>query len=130
LISVGQYAFAGALAYVLMQPTAPASAQAELEPPFSAAYWRDVCGGYRVGLSQVDQKRRCTIYLSSFQDASDEYGEAGVKLFCPPDAVSTETVRRVFLGYVSEFQEAAEFLPAGRALVQALRQAYPCTLKN
>ena len=111
---------------VLAAATAAAPAQAEREPLVSAAYWRDVCDGSRPGISHADQKQRCSIYLSSFQDVVDEYAEAGIRLFCAPDAMSTETVRRVFLRYVSEFEDAADFLPAGRTLVQALRQAYPC----
>jgi Ssp1 endopeptidase immunity protein Rap1a len=130
LTSTAKRTLFGALACALLPSTAATSAQLPFEPASSAAYLRDLCSGRRPGMSQSDQIRRCSIYLSSFQDASDEYREAGTKLFCPPETMSTETVRRVFLEYVIEPDGAAEFLPAGRALVQALRQVYPCTFSQ
>jgi hypothetical protein len=88
----------------------PAFAQpAGKERIHSAAFWRDVCTGQRPEIARRDQTTLCTTYLSSFHDASDEYKEAGLRLFCPPD-----------------FDESAEFLPAGRAVLQSLMRAYPC----
>jgi len=130
LTSAAKQALFGALACAMLPSMAATSAQIPFEPVSSAAYLRDLCSGVRPGLSQSDQIRRCSIYLSSFQDVSDEYREAGTRLFCPPEVMSTETVRRVFLEYVIEPDGAAEFLPAGRALVQALRQVYPCTFSD
>ena len=130
MTSAAKQALFGALVCALLPSIAATSAQLPFEPASSAAYLRDLCSAKRPGMSQSDQIRRCSIYLSSFQDASDEYREAGTELFCPPEAVSTETVRRVFLEYVIEPEGAAELMPAGRALVQALRQVYPCTLRN
>ena len=95
----------------------------------SAAYWGDVCAGQRVGFSRAEQASMCGLYLSSFHDATDEYAEAGVKLFCPPDTMSAETMRRDFLAYLAELPETAEFFPAGRALLQALMRAHPCPAK-
>jgi hypothetical protein len=107
--------------------TAPASAQSAVrDVAFSAAYWRDVCAGQRAGLSRSDQATMCGLYLSSFHDAADEYAEAGLKLFCPPDTMSAETMRRAFLAYMAELPETAEFFPAGRAVLQALMRAHPC----
>jgi hypothetical protein len=97
------------------------------ERTHSAAFWRDVCTGQRADMARSDQHAWCATYLSSFHDASDEYNQAGTRLFCPPDAMSLETTRRIFVSYLDEFAEAAEFLPAGRAVLQSLMRAYPCT---
>jgi hypothetical protein len=96
------------------------------ERVYSAAYWRDVCAGRQVGVSRAEQGRTCRLYLSSFYDAADEFGEAGHKLFCPPDPISAETMRRDFLAYMADIPETAEFFPVGRALLQALMRTYPC----
>jgi hypothetical protein len=93
---------------------------------YSAAFWRDICTGQRAEISRKDQDTLCLIYMSSFHDAIDEYGEAGLKLFCPPGAMSVETMRIVLMGYIAELPESADFLPVGRVLVQALVRAYPC----
>jgi hypothetical protein len=93
----------------------------------SAAYWRDMCTGQQHGVPRAEQDRMCLLYLSSFHDAVDEYGEAGHKMFCPPDGMSAEAMRRDFLVYMADIPETAEFFPAGRALVLALMRAYPCT---
>jgi hypothetical protein len=92
----------------------------------SAAFWRDVCTGQRPEIARRDQTTLCTTYLSSFHDASDEYKEAGLRLFCPPEAMSLETMRHVFLTYLADFDGSVEFLPAGRAVLQSLMRAYPC----
>jgi hypothetical protein len=106
----------------------PALAQPGVkDAAYSAAYWRDVCSGDRPGLARTEQERMCGLYLSSFHDAADEYADAGHRLFCPPDTMSAETMRRDFLSYVAELPESAEFFPAGRVLVQALMRRYPCT---
>jgi hypothetical protein len=111
-------------AAMLAQPT---SAQAGVEDAaYSAAYWRDICSGDRPGLARAEQERMCGLYLSSFHDATDEYAEAGLKLFCAPDPIPAETMRRAFLSYVAELPESAEFFPAGRVLILALRRRYPC----
>jgi len=96
------------------------------EVSFSAGYWRDVCAGQRIGISRVEQETMCRLYLSSFHDAVDEYADAGHKLFCPPDMMSAEAMRRDFLAYMADIAETAEFFPAGRALLQALMRAHPC----
>lgn len=93
---------------------------------YSAAFLRDICTGQRVGLSPKDQDALCLFYLSSFQDAIDEYGDAGFKLFCPSDAMSVEAMRTALMGYIADLPESADFLPGGRILVQALARAYPC----
>src|SRR5262245_64341223 len=114
------------LLLTLLAATPAALAQSAVrDVSHSAAYWRDVCAGQRAGLSRGDQARMCGLYLSSFHDAADEYAEAGHKLFCPPAALSAETMRRDFLAYMAEIPETAEFFPAGRALVQALMRSYP-----
>jgi hypothetical protein len=111
----------------LLIATVPASAQSAVrDVTFSAAYWRDVCAGQRAGLSRAEQATMCGLYLSSFHDAADEYAEAGLKLFCPPDTMSAETMRRAFLAYMAELPETAEFFPAGRAVLHALMRAHPC----
>lgn len=93
---------------------------------YSAAFLRDICTGQRVGISPKDQDMLCLFYLSSFQDAIDEYGDAGFKLFCPSDAMSVEAMRTALMGYIADLPESADFLPGGRILVQALARAYPC----
>src|SRR4051812_47178963 len=99
-------------AAMLAQPT---SAQAGVgDAAYSAAYWRDICSGDRPGLARAEQERMCGLYLSSFHDATDEYAEAGLKLFCAPDPIPAETMRRAFLSYVAELPESAEFFPPGR----------------
>lgn len=103
-----------------------AATPAVKDSAYSAAYWRDVCSGDRPELARGEQERLCGLYLSSFHDAADEYAEAGHRLFCPPDAISAETMRRDFLSYVAELPESAGFLPATRVLVQALMRRYPC----
>jgi len=111
----------------LIAAAVPVAAQSAVrDVTDSAAYWRDVCAGQRVGFSRAEQASMCGLYLSSFHDAADEYAEAGVKLFCPPDTMSAETMRRDFLAYLAELPETAEFFPAGRALLQALMRAHPC----
>lgn len=106
---------------------APALAQSPLRDGFfSAAYWRDVCSGDRAGISRPEQERMCRIYLSSFHDAADEYADAGHKLFCAPETMTAEAMRRAYLSYMADLAETAEFFPAGRALLQALIRAYPC----
>jgi Rap1a immunity proteins len=96
------------------------------QPSYSAAFLRDICTGQRAGISPKDQDTLCRFYLSSFHDAIDEYGEAGLRLFCPSDAMSVETMRAVLTGYIADLPESADFLPGGRILVQALARAYPC----
>jgi hypothetical protein len=93
---------------------------------YSAAFLRDICTGQRTGISRTDQDTLCLLYLSSFHDAIDEYGEAGLKLFCPSDAMSVEAMRTALMGYIADLPESADFLPGGRILVQALARAYPC----
>ncbi|MFL5085379.1 MAG: Rap1a/Tai family immunity protein [Xanthobacteraceae bacterium] len=93
----------------------------------SAAYWRDMCTGQQIGIPRAEQDRMCLLYLSSFHDAVDEYREAGYKIFCPPDTMSAEGMRRDFLVYMADIHETAEFFPAGRALLLALMRAHPCT---
>jgi Rap1a immunity proteins len=111
----------------LVIAAAPAAAQSPVRDiSLSAAYWRDVCAGQRAGMSRAEQADMCGLYLSSFHDAADEYAEAGLKLFCPPETTSAETMRRDFLAYMAELPETAEFFPAGRALLQALMRAHPC----
>lgn len=116
------------LAFMAMAATVdPAVAQPiNQKASYSAAFWRDICTGQRAEISPKDQDTLCLIYMSSFHDAIDEYREAGLKLFCPPDAMSVETMRIVLMGYISELPESADFLPVGRVLVQALVRAYPC----
>jgi len=114
----------------LIAAAVPVAAQSAVrDVTDSAAYWGDVCAGQRVGFSRAEQASMCGLYLSSFHDAADEYAEAGVKLFCPPDTMSAETMRRDFLAYLAELPETAEFFPAGRALLQALMHAHPCPAK-
>src|SRR5262245_26183966 len=93
---------------------------------YSAAFLRDICTGQRAGINPKEQDKLCRFYLSSFHDAIDEYGEAGVKLFCPAGAMSVETMRGILIGYIADLPESADFLPGGRVLVQALARAYPC----
>jgi hypothetical protein len=93
---------------------------------YSAAFLRDICTGQRAGIGSKDQDTLCLLYLSSFHDAIDEYGEAGLKLFCPSDAMSVEAMRTALMGYIADLPESADFLPGGRILVQALARAYPC----
>jgi Rap1a immunity proteins len=92
----------------------------------SAAYWRDMCSGQQIGIAGAEQDRLCRLYLSSFHDAVDEYGEAGHKMFCAPDTFSAEAMRRDFLVYMADIHERAEFFSAGRAVLLALMRAYPC----
>jgi len=92
----------------------------------SAAYWRDMCAGQQIGIPGAEQDRMCLLYLSSFHDAVDEYGEAGYKIFCPPDTMSAEGMRRDFLVYMADIHDTAEFFSAGRALLLALIRAHPC----
>jgi Rap1a immunity proteins len=114
-----------------LMAAAPALAQSPLRDGFfSAAYWRDVCSGDRAGISRPEQERMCRIYLSSFHDAADEYADAGHKLFCAPETMTAEAMRRAYLSYMAELAETAEFFPAGRALVQALVRAYPCETRR
>jgi Rap1a immunity proteins len=111
----------------LLAAAVPAAAQTAVKDvSYSAAYWRDVCSGDRQGLGRLDQQQMCGLYLSSFHDAADEYADAGHRLFCAPEKLSAETMRRAFLAYVAEIPESAEFFPAGRALVLALMRRYPC----
>jgi hypothetical protein len=114
---------------VLSATAAAAAPAAVRDVTASAAYWRDVCAGQRADLSRAEQADMCGLYLSSFHDAADEYAEAGLKLFCPPETISAETMRRDFLAYMADLPETAEFFPAGRALVQALMRTYPCPAK-
>ena len=117
----------GWILLALATAAAPGAAQSAVrDVTYSAAYWRDVCSGDRPGLARAEQERMCGLYLSSFHDAADEYADAGVKLFCPPDTISAETMRRDFLSYVAELPESAEFFPAGRVLILALKRRYPC----
>ena len=119
-------ALAGVTTFLaLLAGSIPASAQSR-DVSFSAAYWRDVCAGQRAGISRSDQETMCRVYLSSFHDAADEYADAGHKLFCPPDTISAETMRRDFLAYMADIPDTAEFFSGGRALLQALMRAYPC----
>jgi len=92
----------------------------------SAAYWRDMCSGQQQGVARAEQDRMCLLYLSSFHDAVDEYGEAGHRMFCPPDTMSAEAMRRDFLVYMADIHETAEYFPVGRALLLALMRAHPC----
>src|SRR5262245_33124820 len=117
------------LVLITLLAAMPALAQSPVKDvSHSAAYWRDVCSGDRQGLSRLDQQKMCELYLSSFHDAADEYADAGHKLFCAPEQLSAETMRRDFLAYVVEIPETAEFFPAGRALVLALMRRYPCAV--
>ena len=93
---------------------------------YSAAFLRDICTAQRIGISPKDQDTLCLSYLSSFQDAIDEYGEAGFKLFCPSETMSVEAIRTVLMDYIADLPESADFLPGGRVLVQALARAHPC----
>jgi hypothetical protein len=86
-----------------------------------------MCAGQQPGVARAEQDRLCLLYLSSFHDAVDEYGEAGHKMFCPPDTMSAEAMRRDFLVYMADIPDTAEFFPVGRALVLALIRAHPCT---
>jgi len=114
----------------LIAAAVPAVAQSAVrDVTYSAAYWRDVCAGAHTELSRPEQARMCGLYLSSFHDAVDEYADAGLKLFCPPEAMSAETMRRDFLAYMAELPETEKFFPAGRALLQALMRAHPCPAK-
>ena len=116
------------LAFIAM--AAPAAAQSPVRDlTYPAGYWRDVCAGARADLSRAEQMKMCGLYLSSFHDATDEYAEAGLKLFCPPAVMSAEIMRRDFLAYMAELPETEKFFPAGRALLQALMRAYPCPAK-
>jgi hypothetical protein len=97
---------------------------------YSAAYWYDICTGQRTDVSGKHQEALCQVYLSSFYEATDEYGQAGLRLFCPPDALPVEAVRRVFVAYTTELPDSAAFLPVGRVMLQALMQAYPCVARR
>ena len=122
---VGSIVVAALTATLMAMP--PALAQSPLRDGFfSAAYWRDVCSGDRAGISRPEQERMCRVYLSSFHDAADEYADAGHKLFCAPETMTAEAMRRAYLSYMADLAETAEFFPAGRALLQALIRAYPC----
>jgi len=96
----------------------------------SAAYWYEICTGQRIDVSGKEQEALCQIYLSSFYEATDEYGQAGLRLFCPPDALPVEAMRRVFVAYTTELPDSAAFLPVGRVVLQALMQAYPCAQRR
>jgi hypothetical protein len=120
----------GWILLALITAAAPAAAQSPVrDVTYSAAYWRDVCAGAHAALSRAEQARMCGLYLSSFHDAADEYADAGLKLFCPPEAMSAETMRRDFLAYMAELPDTEKFFPVGRALLQALMRAYPCLAK-
>jgi Rap1a immunity proteins len=122
---VGCIVVAALTATLMAMP--PALAQSPLRDGFfSAAYWRDVCSGDRAGISRPEQERMCRVYLSSFHDAADEYADAGHKLFCAPETMTAEAMRRAYLSYMADLAETAEFFPAGRALLLALIRAYPC----
>ena len=96
---------------------------------YSAAFWFDVCSGQRSDATRQEQDALCFVYLSSFVEATDEYGEAGLKLFCPPDALPLETLRRLFIAYATELPDSATYLSGGRLMVQALMRAYPCAAR-
>jgi Rap1a immunity proteins len=117
------------LAFLMIATTADSClAQAiSRKATYSAAFLRDICTGQRAGISPTDQDTMCLFYLSSFHDAVDEYGEAGLKLFCPSAAMSVDAMRTALMGYIADLPESADFLPGGRVLVQALARAYPCT---
>jgi len=119
LLPAALMAFATVAGLAMAQPGAQ-------ERVYSAAYWRDVCAGTQIEVSRAEQDRMCRLYLSSFHDATDELGEAGHRLFCPPEALSAETMRRDFLAYMADIPDTAEFFPVGRALLQALMRTYPC----
>jgi hypothetical protein len=116
------------LAFLTVATTADSAAAQTISrtASYSAAFLRDICTGQRVGISPKDQDTLCLLYLSSFHDAIDEYGEAGLKLFCPSDAMSVDAMRTALMGYIADLPESADFLPGGRILVQALARAYPC----
>jgi hypothetical protein len=96
---------------------------------YSAAFWFDVCTGQRSDATRQEQDALCFVYLSSFVEATDEYGDAGFRLFCPPDALPLESLRRLFIAYTAELPDSAAYLPGGRVMVQALMRAYPCGLR-
>jgi hypothetical protein len=121
----------GAVTFIALILTA-ATAAARPAPQaraHSAAYLRDMCSGQQIGIARAEQDRLCLLYLSSFHDAVDEYGEAGHKMFCAPDTMSAEAMRRDFLVYMADIHETAEFFSVGRALLLALMRAHPCTLR-
>lgn len=96
---------------------------------YSAAFWFDVCSGQRSEATRQEQDALCFVYLSSFVEATDEYGEAGLRLFCAPDTLPLETLRRLFITYASELPDSAAYLSGGRVMMQALSRAYPCTAR-
>jgi hypothetical protein len=112
---------------LILTTAAAAAGPAPQARAHSAAYWRDMCSGQQLGIARAEQDRLCLLYLSSFHDAVDEYGEAGHKMFCPPDTMSAEAMRRDFLVYMADIHETAEFFSVGRALLLALMRAHPCT---
>jgi Rap1a immunity proteins len=112
---------------LILTVAAAAAGPAPQARAHSAAYWRDMCSGQQFGVARAEQDRLCLLYLSSFHDAVDEYGEAGHKMFCPPDTMSAEAMRRDFLVYMADIHETAEFFSVGRAVLLALMRAHPCT---
>jgi hypothetical protein len=108
----------------------PAAAAPRLKDiSYSAAFVYEICTGQRRDASRQEQESLCWVYLSSFVETTDEYSQAGFKLFCAPDALPLEALRRVFLTYTAELPDAAEYLPGGRVMVQALMRAYPCAAR-
>jgi hypothetical protein len=105
----------------------PAAAAPRLKDiSYSAAFVYEICTGQRRDASRQEQESLCWVYLSSFVETSDEFSQAGFRLFCTPDTLPLEALRRVFLTYAAELPDAAEYLPGGRVMVQALMRAYPC----
>jgi hypothetical protein len=122
---IGCLALMGLLCTRTAADAAPAQPRLK-DISYSAAFWYEICTGQRRDATRQEQDALCFVYLSSFVETADEYGEAGLKLFCPPGDLPLETVRRLFIGYAAELPESAAYLPGGRVMVQALMRAYPC----
>ena len=121
------WALVGMLACIiatLLTPAASAQSMAR-ETVHSAAFWRDICTGSGSRLSRYRQNSMPPLTCHPFTPPATSTAKRDL-LFCPPDTISTETVRRIFLGYLAGLPDAADFLPAD-APSQALRHAYPCS---